>query len=164
MIFVTHPDPAECAGILADDHIASQTEEVASALSSVLSEQGITSPMFTSWSRNEDLVAWARADWSHFMWLAFYGMALVEESDRRFGSLNKATPQVIMAGSIGYMLSDGNFQAPDWWPAPENRHGSSVFDYYKSALRSVYDDREYAPRWTKTYPPRWLADSGIDYR
>jgi len=163
MIFVTHPDPDACASILSDDHILTQMGEVASALSHVLSDRGVTSPFSNEGSRNAELIEWVSADWSHFMRLAFYGMALIEECDRRFGTLDRSASQIIFAGSVGYMLSEGDIQPPGWWPAPEVEHGS-VFAFYRNALRSEYRDRDCMPCWTKTHPPRWLAGTGLPSR
>lgn len=168
-IFITDEDPTCCAGILSDQHIRSQLDESARILTTALSRKGITDKLLGKPCNLEDRsVLWADKDWDHFMWLVFHGMALVEEHERRFGFMHKASVKVFVAGNYGFLLCDHHHghDLPAEWPRCEAAEGYAqydVFNAYQNVLRDEYEawaDKNRGPTWTNTYPPQWLADTG----
>jgi hypothetical protein len=171
-IFIIDEDPAQCASILSDQHLRSQLEWTRDVLSASLALRGIGDRMLGVGTKHGgSLATWAAKDWDNFMWLVFYGMALVEEHDRRFGTMHDAMTGIFVAGNLGHLLHDGEPMIPADWPWSEAAEGYShfnAFNAYQNVLRDECEaaaDRDHGPTWTNTYPPNWLADTGeVVYR
>ena len=166
-IYIIDEDPSLCAGILSDQHVRSQLDEVSHVLVDALYRRGIQGPMLpTATDPAGRFAMWAEKDWDHFMWLVFYGLALVEEHDRRFGKMHDASTGIFAAGNLGHLLHDSQPQVPVEWPRSEDAEGYGqydIFNAYQNVLRDKYEawsDKNRAPTWTNTYPPNWLADTG----
>ena len=166
-IFITDQDPRECADILSDQHIFIQLDTTSQALGAALREHEITGPMLSATRGESPLSRWAAKDWNHFMWLSFYGMALIEEHHRRFDSVPPMSALVLVAGQIGHLMSGGISNSPLNWPWSDaaRRHSQTgnVFAAYQNALRDKYEtccEEGDLPTWTNSCPPSWLADTG----
>jgi len=173
-VFFLDEDPCACANALADQHVRSQMGGVATILACALASKGIAGPLLDGmWGKgnlSEGSVAhWAAAEWDHFMWLVFYGFALVEEHDRRFGYMHPASASIFVAGNIGHLLQDERPTVPSFWPSSaETRVYVDSLDYhissaYQRVLRDVYvgwAEANRRPTWTNVYPPVWLEDTG----
>jgi hypothetical protein len=164
-IFVTDEDPRECAEALADQHVRSQLSKTARALTTALYRRSITGPLLGRPDKKGSRFAvWAAEDWNHFQWLAFHGLALIEEHEYRFDESHKDAAGVFAAGQIGYLMMDETFTTPTEWPLPSRGAKSScVFDAYQNVLRDKYEKWGEAGRfasWTNAYPPEWLASTG----
>lgn len=167
-IFITDECPTVCASVLCDQHVRSQVGETARILTTALRRHGITAPLLGKpYNINGRFAKWAASDWSHFMWLAFHGMALIEEYNRRFGEVHKSSAEIIAAGQIGHLMGDGPPMIPDEWPRCEaarmisENHNLDVFDAYEEVLRTKYEawaeSGNHPPKWTNARPPVWLG-------
>tara|TARA_B100001094_G_scaffold291907_1_gene310641 strand:- start:2619 stop:3152 length:534 start_codon:yes stop_codon:yes gene_type:complete len=169
-IFITNECPTACAAVLCDQHVRSQVEETARILTTALHRHKITGPLLGKpYNVNGRFAKWAASDWSHFMWLAFHGMALIEEYDRRFGEIHKSSAEIVAAGQIGHLMGDGPPDIPVLWPRCEaaraliENRSLDVFDAYEEVLRMKYEawtaQGSKTPKWTNTRPPDWMGGS-----
>ena len=172
-IFITDECPTICAVTLADRHVRSQMGETARILTTALYRKGITGPLFGKpYNPNGRFAKWASEDWNNFMWLAFHGMALVEEHDLRFKTLHGSSLEIIAAGQLGYLMLDEAPDIPTRWPHCEaakeyiEGHNFNVFNAYENVLRDKYEAwvaKGRSPKWTNTSPPHWLQASSERY-
>lgn len=165
-IFIIDEDPSQCAAALCDQHLASQLESTREVLAASLALHGIRDRILGDGAGGR-LATWAAKDWDNFMWVVFYGMALVEEYDRRFGAMPKAASGIFMGGNLGHALHDDVPMLPMDWPWSEAADNYRHFDAFNAYQNVVRDECEAAegPTWTNTYPPNWLADTGeVVYR
>lgn len=169
-IYITDECPAACAAVLCDQHVSTQVGATANILTSALHLHGITAPLLGKPRNiNGRFAKWAASDWSHFMWLAFHGMALVEEHQHRFGDVHRASAEIVSAGQIGHLMGDEPPRIPVQWPKCEaarmisTHHDLDVFDAYEEVLRAKYEAwaarGSNSPKWTNTRPPDWLGGS-----
>jgi hypothetical protein len=169
-IYITDECPATCASVLCDQHVSTQVVGTARILTTALYRKGITAPLLGKpYNVNGRFAKWAGRDWSHFMWLAFHGMALVEEHYHRFGVVHTSSAEIIAAGQIGHLMGDGPPTIPVLWPQSEAArviiaaHDLDVFDAYEEVLRTKYAawaaQGGKHPKWTNTNPPEWLGGS-----
>ena len=170
-IFITDECPTTCAAALCDQHIRSQIGETARILTTALHRHGIAGPLLGKpYNPNGRFAKWAASDWNHFMWLAFHGMALIEEHEHRFDTAHKSSAEIIAAAQIGYLMLEGTPEVPEHWPSCEaarryiEQQECDVFDAYESVLRDKYErwaqrGGRLLPKWTNTRPPDWLTDA-----
>ena len=178
-IFFVDEDPTLCAKVLSDQHVRTQVAQVGAVLSASLLHRGAASGPILGWASSRDSLArmcandpaaaWANEDWDNFMWLVFFGMAIIEEHDRRFGFLHPASAVVFAAGNVGHLLHGGDPMIPATWPTTQesreyiNRYDFTPFNAYQNVLRDLYEDwaeGDHCATWTNTYPPNWLSDVG----
>ena len=164
-IFIIDEDPTQCAGILSDQHLSSQLNQARDVLAASLAMRGHTDRTLGA-APGGRLADWAAKDWDNFMWVVFYGMALMEEFDRRFDAMHPASAGILMAGNIGTLLHEQVPMIPADWPWSEDADHYRQFDAfnaYQNVLRDECEaaaEADHSPTWTNTYPPNWLADTG----
>ena len=162
----TSPDVAQCAEAICDQHLQSQLVVVANTLAYALEKHHVDSRMYGNPSEADSVVGdWAASDWSNFLWLSFYGFALAEEAEIRFGSFGKEVGQVIASGQVGLLLSDMNTNAwdnPVHWFHPKDvtsRAGTDLFDAHRKHVLKGYakmTEQGRPPTWTGVNPPLWV--------
>jgi hypothetical protein len=172
-IYFVDEDPMECALVLSDQHVRTQVAEVAAVLASSLHHRGVAwGPLLGGpfgMCAEDPATVWANQGWDHFMWLVFFGMAVIEEHDRRFGHLHPASSTVFAAGNVGSLLHDTDLRVPASWPSSKearayiDQYDFTSFNAYQNVLRDTYEDwanHDRCATWTNTYPPNWLSDVG----
>jgi hypothetical protein len=174
-IFFVDEDPEHCVSVLSDQHVRTQGFEVAAVLAASLRRRyGVLGPLFRgstdlSVAESDPAADWATQQWDHFMWLVFYGLALTEEHERRFGVITRASAVILAAGNLGQLLHDSEPRIPALWPSSEaaleyiDQYDYTPFNAYQNVLRDIYEgwaDHDMCATWTNTYPPNWLSDVG----
>lgn len=173
-IFFVDEDPMECALVLSDQHVRTQVAEVAAVLAASLHHrEAAWGPLLggsvPKAGAKDPTALWADQGWDHFMWLVFFGMAVIEEHDRRFGCLHPASSIVFAAGNVGCLMHGANPRVPASWPSSKeareyiDRFDCTPFNAYQNVLRDLYEgwaDHDMCATWTNTYPPKWLSDVG----
>lgn len=175
-IFFVDEDPTLCAQVLSDQHVRTQVAQVGAVLAASLSHRGVAGgPILSKATRrsgvraNTAAIAWANENWDHFMWLVFFGMAVMEEHDHRFGVMHPSSAVVLAAGNVGHLLHEGDPLIPATWPTTQasreyiNRYDFTPFNAYQNVLRDLYEvwaEGDDCATWTNTYPPNWLSDVG----
>jgi hypothetical protein len=178
-IFFVDEDPSQCAEVLSDQHVRTQVAEVAAVLCASLVQSGAAAGPLLHGACGPDSVArmcaqdpattWANQHWDHFMWLVFFGMAVIEEHDRRFGFLHPASATVFAAGNVGHLLHGSEPRVPATWPTTKASHeyitkyDFTSFNAYQNVLRDIYEtwaEGDNCATWTNTFPPNWLSDVG----
>ena len=168
-IFIIDENPHDCVMPLADAHLEEQLKLTADILVEALKQREITGPLLKGDLPLRDViyVDWAMRDWDHFLWLVFYGMALIEEINHRHRTIPPFASAVYAAGSIGDALKDEEFGFPEEWPwteAAQPYWHQDVFVVYRHLLRDHYADecsRGDIPTWTRSEPPEWLTETGV---
>lgn len=161
-VYITDDDPSVCATDLADHHVQSKIVDVSRILAAALRRHDIMGPMLPRVTDEEvegPVATWAASDWKHFVWLSFYGMALIEEYDFRFDAGHPAMAEIMAAGNLGRLMLGGDPELPKVWPAFDSSEITSdieVFGTYREALADQYRDLDSAS-WTNTRPPGWLS-------
>ena len=166
VICPTSPDVGQCAEAICDQHLSAQLKSVADTLAYALYAHGITSSDYGEIKGADTTVgSWAAEDWENFLWLSFYGLALAEESDIRFGDLTPSVAQVISSGQVGMLMSDSDIQdwnSPQYWFNIANLNKEPGRDLFESHRKYVL--KGYAkmaedgspPTWTGVNPPLWV--------
>ena len=158
-VYIPHEDPSICADILSDQLVVSQLESTARILTTALQRHEVM--VKGSIDPDNPFVVWAAAEWDHFMWLSFLGIALVDEHQRRFRWVPPAAFEIITAASIGHLMSGASSYMPSVWPG--SGESPDIFDYNQTLLREQYlkggEDGD-IPTWTNSVPPRWLIPEG----
>ena len=160
----TSPDVGQCAEAICDQHLPAQLQTVANTLAYALCSHGVASRYYGDPDEADETVGkWAAEDWENFLWLSFYGMALAEESDIRFGELNPSVADIICSGQTGLLMSDcngDNLTSPEYWFRPrEVNKNMDVFDAHrKNVLRGYAQMAQDGtpPTWTGVNPPLWV--------
>lgn len=162
----TSPDVGECAEAVCDQHLPNQLKTVADTLAYALNAHGVDSQIYGNPTHADRVVGdWAASDWEHFLWLSFYGFALAEETDIRFGEVDSMVGKVIASGQVGLLLSDktsADWCSPQSWFTAANskvEKGKDLFDCHrKHVLRGYAEMAEngHPPTWTGVNPPLWV--------
>lgn len=166
-VFATDTDPMVAATHLSDQHVRSQLGETARILTTALHTKGLAEgPLFGKpYNPGGRFAQWAGESWDNFFWLVYYGMALVEEHDFRFGTVHKSSSEILACGQMGRLMviqTRADLQTPSEWPRCEAAKGFEGDDTHK-AYRKVLQDkyakwgkRGKVPTWTRCDPPFWL--------
>ena len=162
----TSPDVGECAEAICDQYLSHQLKAVANTLAYALNKHGVASRYYGDCSSADTVVGeWAASDWEHFLWLSFYGFALAEESEIRFGKVDSSVGKVIASGQVGLMLADRNSVdtvLPQSWFKPKTtlRDGNiDLFDSHRKHILKDYAEmaaQGHPPTWTGVNPPFWV--------
>lgn len=167
LICPTSPDVGQCAEAVCDQHLSDQLQGVSGTLAYALAGHGITGRMYGNIKdADKDVGDWASEDWENFLWLSFYGLALAEESDIRFGTLEPSVSGIICGGQTGLMVSGCtavNPMPPQYWTsakaAPTHRPRMDVFDAHRHQMLKGYAqmaEEGSPPTWTGVNPPLWV--------
>ena len=164
----TSPDVGECAEAICDQYLSHQLKTVANTLAYALEKHGVASRYYGNRSDADTTVGeWAASDWENFLWLSFYGFALAEESEIRFGEVDASVGKVIASGQVGLMLADkrpiDTILPQSWFKPtsmkPEDLRGIDVFDSHRKHVLKDYAEmaaQGHPPTWTGVNPPVWV--------
>lgn len=161
LLYITSIDPEECVDALSDQLLTEQLVVTSEILQNALLLRGCAGPITLPEVPQINLpIRWAAGDWARFMWVAAYGICIVETLERQGVVLPEAAV-VITAGQLGYLLA-GDTRFPAKWPLPEAGYTSSVsgiLTQYRDLLVDEYDKRSVCGRdvtWTNREPPEWV--------
>ena len=170
-IFVTSPDPAECAAVLADAHIVKMAVETAHILSSALHRMGLTSRsgvgekeatglvFYKPTHTGHPCVMWAARSFNNFGWLVQHGIFLCAEYSRRFGGKRHGSLDVIeRAAEVAMRLLGYSSEPPKDFARvfPDTFADLSVHSGYRAYLKMKYQSwPESRQRWTNSQRPAW---------
>ena len=175
-IFVTSPDPAECAAALADAHVVKMAVETAQILSSALHRMGITSRsgvgekeatglalggcFYKPTHTGHPCVMWAARDPRNFGWLVKHGIFLCAEYSRRFGGKRHGSLDVIeCAAEVAMRLPGYSSEHPSAFARvfPDAFDDAiDVHSGYRAYLKAKYQSwPESRQRWTNSQRPAW---------
>ena len=170
-IFVTSPDPAECAAVLADAHVIKMAVETAQILSSALHRMGFVRPsgcgvglalghcFYKPTHTGHPCVMWAARDPRNFGWLVKHGIFLCAEYSRRFGGKRHGSLDVIERAAEAAMRLPGYSSEPPSAFArvfPDAFADLSVHSGYRAYLKAKYQSwPESRQRWTNSQRPAW---------
>ena len=143
-IFVTSPNPVECARVLPDKHIVKMPLECCQMLSIVASEKwghgfgdlpkADGKPYKTEKGafRNHPCTIWANDFVLNWRWLIRHGLALCEEYSERYGKIHSCLPTL--------------------------SHANQIFPFGDPAGRSGKDPTSFV----RAMPDEWKYDDTID--
>ena len=170
-IFVTSPDPAECAAVLADAHVIKMSVETAQILSSALHRMGFVRPsgcgvglalgcmFYKPTHTGHPCVMWAARDMRNFGWLIQHGIFLCAEYSRRFGCKRHGSLDVIeRAAEVAMRLPGYSSEPPSAFARvfPDSFADLGVHEGYRAYLKAKYQSwPESRQRWTNSQRPAW---------
>ena len=170
-IFVTSPDPVECAQCLPDKHVVKMPLETCQMLSIVCSDKwghgygqlhrinGEPYKTDKGAFRNHPCTIWANKTLTNTWWLVSHGIGLCQEYTHRYGKIH----------STNALLNDVLSNAPknikqEGWrePPPAMQHypqcivqGDSIQSY-----KNYYNEaKAYFAKWSKREQPEWFVGS-----
>lgn len=159
----TSPDVNQCAEAICDQHIPNQLRIVANTLAYALEKHDIVSSEYGKAEDADETVGeWAAEEWDNFMWLSFYGMALAEESDLRFGVLSPAVSQILSSGRVGSLMVEKpeSYACPEsWFRVSATKADTDLFEGHRKHILRRYAamaEEGHPPSWTGVNPPRWV--------
>lgn len=163
----TSPDVAQCAEAVCDQHLPNQLHTVANTLAYALKQHGVDGSHYGNSEAADSVTGdWAAEDWSNFLWLSFYGFALAEECEIRFGNFSSDVAGIISSGQVGLLLSDhrnDSWDNPQQWFHPKdvsrNTKGRDLFDSHRRHVLKGYakmTEQGQPPTWTGVNPPLWV--------
>jgi len=162
LVYITSVEPEECVEALSDQLLVEQLLIVAEVLQNALLLKGCAGPLTTPTTPIiNSPIRWAVQDWAQFMWVASYGVCIIEALADQGMVFPEAGP-VIIAGQLGYLLA-GETRYPAKWPLPVSGFATGVaglLSEYRSLLSEEYDQRTYCGRdvtWTDREPPNWVG-------
>ena len=171
-IFVTSPDPAECAAVLADAHVIKMSVETAQILSSALHRMGFTDKagsgvglasgcrFYKPTHLGHPCVMWAARDPRNFGWLVQHGIFLCAEYSRRFGGKRHGSLDVIeRAAEVAMAIPDYSSKPPKEFARVFPDAFADAIDVhsgYRAYLKAKYQSwPESRQRWTNSQRPAW---------
>lgn len=158
-IFVSSPDPQECARVLDDQRCIKMVLETAQLLScavhAVSSETWHGLGLYRPTHQNHPCTKWTWASRENFQWLVAHGYALADEYSWRFGRTHKSLGVIRACDSEtvrGLFVSRG--LTP--WPNVTTFSLLPIHTAYRKALQVKWAA---GARWTRRERPEWWRPS-----
>ncbi len=161
-IFVTYPDPTQCACALDDKRVVKMVLQTAQLLSTALLCHGHPDqrPLFREAHANHPCSLWVRETRSNYIWTFRHFSALCKEYMRRFNR------QHLSERKLASILDDRRYLVPDGEQTPfvncTNFRFLDVHNAYREQLVSKWKTDIREPKWTNAQPPAWAVGSGLN--
>jgi len=167
-LFITSHDPEECVDALADQLLPGQLALVDEVLKNALAAHEACGPLTTPEHPDDNVyIRWASTSWPDFMWVASYGISVIEALDFIGVSLPEMA-SIIIAGRTGFLMAGGEdalVEYPKKWPLEGGGYVTGIrglTESYRELLRDEYAKMFYTGEettWTNREPPPWVTGS-----
>ena len=159
-IFVTSPDPIECAVALDDRRLVKMVLETTQLLCTAAHLRPALNvdrrvPLYRLAWQHHPVAVWVREEPAHLRWTVAHLAALNAEYVRRYGRVHACSPHSEMfSAALGPLRS----QPKKFCNCSMFKEEIDVFTAYRKTMdRKWLADKEngYAPRWKWCSPPSW---------
>lgn len=164
-IFLTDPDPRQCAIWLDDVRVSKMTLETAQLLSTTcnLLLPSHTENIYKTTHMNHPCALFARKNLSNFNWLVEHGLHLAAEFDRRFGHSHMSEDMIILCHRVLNDAASANLgYTKDWSRGPldfsfncSGYNTGDVFADYKLRMIDKWNNDIRRPQWKRRPKPHW---------
>lgn len=147
-IFVTSPDPLECAKYLDDKRVNKMAVESAQMLSTVLRELGVDDDrLYKSTHKNHPCTVWAGISRSNYLWLMAHLKGLTDEFQYRFGKEHACAKLLSVFRELSVHVPMGTSTLfPNC--TTHHKHIDCVYKAYQQELDWKWQNDKMLPRWT----------------
>jgi len=145
-IFVSSPDPENCATYLCDKRLVKMVLETAQLLSTAINEHGGSGP-YKTMHINHPCSLWARATNNNYQWLVEHFKALCSEYTKRFKKIHKCQQHLSCFVNSVILIPAGPLtQFPN----------CTIYKKHKDVHAAYKEYLDY--KWQKDkYPPKWCG-------
>lgn len=157
-IFVTSPDPVECALALDDKRLVKMVLETAQIMSAVCDRHRCWNKyMYRVTHRNHPCTLWAGDTSENFWWLYRHGKALSEEYSYRYLRIHQSSRVIFNCRNV-YLFSPIAGE-PTPFVNCTNFKELPVHRAYKQALNEKWRNDKRPPTWKGREQPHWREKS-----
>lgn len=164
-IFITSPDPIQCAVALDDRRVIKMALESTQMLSTVIHihHGSHRQEVYRPTHAHHPCTVWTAQNRSNAEWLYAHMVALQEEYRYRFGKIHKTTTLLdVIHESLTECLPEGEFSTPPNCTVSsalgvDFSDISDVYEAYRRYLKAKWQHDKLPPKWSKRQPPKWYS-------
>lgn len=160
-IFVTSPDPVECAMWLDDKRVNKMVLETAQLLCAAIILNGGKSD-YKLTHHNHPCAVWARKTNSNFKWLYQHGIALADVYRLAYGKTHACIRVLNNCYNQISIIPDGVATAFANATPYKNSPNTSIYEKYRAYMIDKWWEDE-NPTWKNRKPPHWYTPLKFDH-